>query len=253
MKHRNRIPDTYERRDAVALDLRADSDTDGFDGYASTYWTVDSYGTAVAPGAFNKTVRDRSSDVLVLWQHDPGTIIGVPTKLTPKDKTGLYTETDVVTEVRSGEEALAYLRRGVPLGMSIGFQTVRDRSGEDSDPLDFSTAPDWVKKLPKNEIRVITELKLWEYSLVTFAANAAAKPTNVRSEVMTDLLPSLLDDLRTGSLDADQLALIDDLVAARQDAAPDSSKRPRTSEAEARRNRDAEMAFLFAGLGYPWE
>jgi uncharacterized protein len=239
-----RIPDSYEVRDFVALDLRASDDKDGFDGYASTHWAVDSYGTAMAPGAAKKSIKERAGQVLVLWQHDPATIIGVPSTL-KEDRTGLYTETDVITQVQAGADALSYLRGGVPLGMSIGFQTVRDRSGEDNDPLDFTHAPDWAKKLPKSEIRVITEYKLWEYSLVTFAANAQAKPTKIRSELDADTLSLLLDDLRAGRLDAEWLALVDQIVAARQDAGPGGETPPPTSEDEARRHAvDLELTLL---------
>lgn len=245
------IPDSYEVRDLVPLDTRADSGRDGFDGYASTHWVVDSYGTVVAPGAAKKSIRERAGEVLVLWQHDPATIIGVPSEL-KEDKTGLYTETDVITEIQAGTDALAYLRRGVPLGMSIGFNTVRDRSAEDGDPLDFSVAPDWAKKLPRSDIRVITEYKLWEYSLVTFAANRKAKPTNVRADVIADLLPSLLDDLRAGRLSADQLALIDQIVAARTDAGPGSETPPPTSTSEARQ-LTTELELMLASLDLPVE
>lgn len=245
------IPDSYEVRDLVPLTVRADAASDGFDGYASTHWAVDSYGTAVAPGAAKKSIRERAGEVLVLWQHDPATIIGVPTEL-KEDKTGLYTETDVITEIQAGSDALTYLRRGVPLGMSIGFNTVRDRSAEDSDPLDFSVAPDWAKKLPRSEIRVITEYKLWEYSLVTFAANKHAKPTNVRADLLADLLPTLLDDLRAGRCTPEQLALVDQIVAARTDAGPGSETDPPTSTPEAR-HLMTELELMLASLTLPVE
>jgi HK97 family phage prohead protease len=245
------LPDELEQRDAIHIDLRADPEKDGWEGYASTWWTVDSYGTAMAPGAFKKTVKERASELFVLWNHDPNAIIGEPLSL-KEDKTGLFTDTAAITEVQIGADALAYVRRlGDRLGMSIGFNTIRDRSGEDDDPLDYSTAPEWAKKMPKNEVRVITEARLWEYSLVTFPANRKARPTNVRADVEADLIQSLMEELRAGTLSDERLAALSDLVAAYQEAAApvqDEEPEPRTAP-KARRDVLIELAALEAQYG----
>jgi hypothetical protein len=44
--------------DYRTFDVQAAADqTAGFDGHASTFWAVDSYKTAMAPGAFSRTLK----------------------------------------------------------------------------------------------------------------------------------------------------------------------------------------------------
>ena len=70
------------------FDVRAvDPDRPGFSGYASTFWTVDTYNTAMAPGAFKRTLKHRGDTRVLLWQHDPDKPIGKTTTL-KEDKTG---------------------------------------------------------------------------------------------------------------------------------------------------------------------
>jgi HK97 family phage prohead protease len=199
-----------------AFDVRALDDGDGFDGYASSWWAVDSYGTAMKPGAFRKTLKERGDRIPLLWQHDPNTPIGKPDEL-KEDRIGLAFKASVVPEVRAGQEAMALLRAGTPLGMSFGFETVKSRPIEDADAdkLDWSQAPKFYTSDEGREYaRIIEEVKLWEISLVTFPANEAATISAVRSDQELDALSTILNALRDGSLDERQDALCRELVAA---------------------------------------
>jgi HK97 family phage prohead protease len=192
------------------FDVRAlDPESDGFDGHASTFWAVDSYATAMAPGAFKRTLKNKGDKRLVLWQHDPSTPIGKTTAL-KEDKEGLAFSAAVSMNTRAGSEAMALLRDEVPLGMSFGFQTVKDRSAEDTDPLDFTQR----SNLKAADVRVITEVNLWEVSLVTFPANEAATISAVRSDMELDALTTLLDAIKEDDLDETRTALVAQIIDA---------------------------------------
>lgn len=214
-------------------DVRAlDDDIDGFDGHAATFWQVDSYATALKPGAFKRTLKARAEKIPLLWQHWPDVPIGKPTSI-KEDKTGLAFEASVSTQTRAGAEAMALLRDGVPLGMSFGFRTLKDRSAEDDDPLDFSQ----MTGLKHADVKVIEEVQLWEISLVTFPANEAAAISAVRSDMELEALTTLLDAIKTGDIDEGHTVLVEQIVLAwDQRPGPAAIEQHATPE-QARRNR----------------
>lgn len=215
----------------------------GFDGHASTAWNVDSYGTAFAPGAWSKTISERGSKVLVLWQHDPYQPIGRPTQLA-EDGTGLAVTAAISDGTSYGRDALALLRDGVPLGLSVGFRTMRERPATAEDPLIFDGAPDAIRG-DYSQVSVIEEAKLYEFSLVSFPANDAATVGSIRGDAQVDALAALVADLRTGRVAPSCRGLLEDLVAAWRDA-PDGL-RPEPRDAKAPRRVDAALAIARYG------
>lgn len=244
---RNRTLQPKPQIDYRAYEVRASDDRDGFDGHAATFWAVDSYATAMKPGAFRKTLKERGDRIPLLWQHWPDTPIGKPTTL-KEDKTGLAFSASVTTDTRAGAEAMALLRDDVPLGMSFGFQTLKDRSATEDDPLDLTQQ----SGLKPADVRVIEEVRLWELSLVTFPANDAATITAVRSELELDALSSLLADLRADRLDAEHIPLIEQFVAAwqaRAGAEPPMTALTPTPDRTRRRDIEAQLALAkYRGL-----
>ena len=75
---------------------------------------------------------------------------------------GLLVKGELVVEVPEPKSAYALLRRGVIRGLSIGYDTV--------------------KSVMDGGVRKLTELKLWEISVVTFPMNPEAMVTSVKSE-----------------------------------------------------------------------
>ncbi|MCI2393414.1 HK97 family phage prohead protease [Aliiroseovarius sediminis] len=121
------------------------------EGYASFFDQCDTGGDIVAPGAYGKSLRalkgvDRG--VKMLWQHDPTQPIGVWDEVR-EDARGLYVKGRILTDVAKGREAAALIDAGAIDGLSIGYRT---------------------KRATKNDKgqRLLTELELWEVSLVTF-------------------------------------------------------------------------------------
>lgn len=130
-----------------------------FAGYASTF-DEDLGGDIITSKAFNKTIQERADRVKILFDHT--TPIGKPLIMTP-DKKGLYVE-GRISKTRLGDEVLELMADKVIDQMSIGF----------SIPLGKSAYND-------KGNRVISEVKLYEFSPVTFPMNEKAFITSVKS------------------------------------------------------------------------
>lgn len=163
-----------ERRDApeakrgrgVILEVKAAGDDGTIEGYGSVFGVVDDWFDVVAAGAFAQSLVDHKAAgtmPAMLWQHDSGEPIGVWEQMT-EDAKGLKVKGRLALETRRGQEAYALLKMGALNGLSIGFCTVPGTSRYNDDG-----------------VRVVTQVDLWEVSLVTFQANKAATVTDVKS------------------------------------------------------------------------
>lgn len=184
------------------LKLDAGVDESGrFDGYAAVFGNVDAQGDLIEQGAFTKTLSE-SDTVPILWQHNPYEPIGVGKA--EQDKRGLKVAGQLNMEVGRAREARALMQQGALKGLSIGYKT-----------LGHSFVTDAGKR-----IRRLSELKLYEYSPVTFPANPLATYANVKSafgmaedadelEALVKLAESFEDEVKAGrTLSADNEAKI---------------------------------------------
>jgi uncharacterized protein len=138
-----------------------DEEKNVFEGYASVFRNVDSYGDIVEPGAFAKTIQERGDKVKVLWQHDPYTPIGKAVEL-HEDNHGLYVKAQIF-DTAAGRDAMTLIKGGVIDELSIGYRTVKD---------------EWDNE---KGVRRLKELQLFEFSPVTFAANDQAAILGAKS------------------------------------------------------------------------
>jgi hypothetical protein len=141
--------------------IKANVEQGVIDGYASYFSNKDSHGDIIQPGAFTKTIKENANRIKVLWQHDMQEPIGKPLTM-EEDSKGLYTSSKI-SETDVGKKALILARDGVLNEMSIGFNTIKE---------DYNAAIN---------ANIIREIKLWEYSLVTFASNELAKVSDVKN------------------------------------------------------------------------
>jgi len=147
---------------AVKFETKAISD-DIFEGYASFFNNIDAYDDIIEKGAFRKTISENRSRIKVLWQHDANEPIGLPIDMT-EDDNGLYVKAKI-SMTDTGKKAMTLIKDGVITEMSIGYDVVKD---------DY-------KMLGTKRVRLLKEVKLWEFSPVTFAANEKAKIMKMRS------------------------------------------------------------------------
>ena len=165
------------------FEVKVDLEKNEFEGYASTFGNTDLVGDIVEKGAFKKTIQERMPKNLikVLWQHyDP---MGVP-KHMEEDSKGLYVVAKV-SKTRENEDRLQLMKDGVVDRLSIGYDVVK-REVDDS---------------AKDRTVRLKELKLYEFSPVTFPANEEAVITGVKNMELEGLLkriPQLEQYLKTG-------------------------------------------------------
>ncbi len=137
------------------------------EGYASLFGACDQGGDVVTKGAYGaslRTMADEDRSVKMLWQHDPAQPIGVWDEVR-EDARGLWVKGRLLPEVAKGREAAELIAAGAIDGLSIGYRTVK------------------AKKNDKGQ-RLLTELELWEVSLVTFPMLPSARVV-AKSEDMT--------------------------------------------------------------------
>ncbi len=159
--------------------------TDGakIEGYASLFGQPDQGGDVVRKGAYGaslKALKDQARRVKMLWQHDPAQPIGVWDEVR-EDERGLFVKGRLLESVARGREAAALIAAGAIDGLSIGYRTVV------------------AAKNDKGQ-RLLSELELWEVSLVTFpmlpSARVAAKGDASGAEDALRELAAALDGAR---------------------------------------------------------
>ena len=127
-------------------------------GYASLFGDADQGGDVVQQGAYAnslKTVAAAGRSIKMLWQHDPTQPIGVWDEVR-EDAKGLWVKGRILSDVAKGREAAALIAAGAIDGLSIGYRTVK------------------ATKNTKGQ-RLLSELELWEVSLVTFPMLPSAR------------------------------------------------------------------------------
>ncbi|MGA1849217.1 HK97 family phage prohead protease [Sphingobium sp. HT1-2] len=143
-----------------------------FSGYGAVFSNIDSYDDIIAPGAFAASIAEHKAAgtmPVMLWNHDAMAMpIGVWTDLFEDDH-GLKMSGRFLDTV-AGRDAYTIARAGAVTGLSIGY---------------IVTASELEKRDGKT-VRVITEVKLIEVSLVTFPANDLARVNDVKSHMETE-------------------------------------------------------------------
>lgn len=153
---------------AVKFEVKQVTDNT-FEGYASYFGNVDAHGDIIAKGAFAKTLKENFNRVKVLYQHEIDEPIGKPIEMF-EDNYGLYFKA-FISQTTLGKDVLQLIRDGVLDEVSIGFDIIKE---------EFDA---------KTGTRIIKEVRLWEFSPVTFAANDKAKIVGVKdlNELMSQV------------------------------------------------------------------
>lgn len=174
-----------ERRQFGLIEVKATGDDAGtFSGYGAMFGNVDSYGDVIEKGAFADTLADwraKGKWPKMLLQHGgwgmtaPDMVPVGEWTLMEEDEKGLYVEGRLFAlDSDLGRYIYEGLKSGALDGLSIGFQTVNSRS----------------EVVDEEERRILTEIKLFEVSIVTWPANDRALVSSVKN-----LTPEVLRDL----------------------------------------------------------
>lgn len=175
LKTKNSGPRGSLKTGTQTLRVKNRGDDGTFSGYGSVFGNLDSYGDIVAAGAFDESLKQHKSEgtlPALLWQHDPTKPIGVYTEMREDDH-GLWVEGKLSLDTQLGKEAHSLLKDGALNGLSIGY--VVSKYEVDEDEKTFT----------------LTEIDLWEVSLVTFPANERARVEGVKARDEISGLASL--------------------------------------------------------------
>ena len=166
-------------------------------GYASTFGNVDFGLDIVDKGAFKKSLKETAGKIPILADHNPSKQIGWNLRAEEDDK-GLYVEGQLDLNVQDAREkyslAKTALDIGAKAGLSIGYMTIKAEPDRD-----------------KPMVRRIKEVKLFEYSFVTFPMNTMAMVTamtaQLKSATNLELVKKLIEEIKTHGISEDDLRM----------------------------------------------
>ena len=142
-------------------------------GYGSYFGNKDSDNDVIMKGAYKKTIAENGERVKYLYQHDMNQPIGKMTELYEDDK-GLVFVAEIA-KTQLGNDVVELMKSGVITENSVGIMPIQKNN--------------------KGDYREITEVKLYEISAVTLAANDQAKILDVKGNIDVDKLSKRYDNL----------------------------------------------------------
>lgn len=142
-------------------------------GYGSYFDNKDSDYDVIRKGAYQKTIKENGERVKYLYQHDMMQPIGKMNELY-EDNKGLVFVAEI-PKTQLGKDVVELMKAGVITENSVGILPIQ--------------------KEQKDGFREIREVKLFEISAVTLAANDQAKILDVKGEVNMEKLYKRYDNI----------------------------------------------------------
>jgi HK97 family phage prohead protease len=142
-------------------------------GYGSYFGNKDADNDIIMKGAYKKTIAENGSRVKYLYQHNMMQPIGKMREMYEDDK-GLVFVAEIA-KTQLGKDVVELMKSGVLTENSVGIMPMQKEN--------------------KGDYREITEVKLYEISAVTLAANEEAKILDVKGNVDVDKLNKRYDNL----------------------------------------------------------
>lgn len=181
-----------------SFEMKAD-EVGGISGFFSTYdKTPDSYGDIIEPGAFTKTIEKRKESghpFPLCWNHDFSAVIGAVDSVEDTEK-GPYIEAHFL-DTQLAQDVRKAVQSGAIYQFSFAYDVLGAR-----------------KPTPEEEkagvTQVLTEVEVYEVSVVTVPANQNAVVTEVKAgrrnrkadeEIIRNCIESLKSLLDEGEAD----------------------------------------------------
>ena len=130
-----------------------------FTGLGAVYNVTDLGNDKILPGAFTRTLSATKGTFPLLWQHNPDDPIG-QVKCTDSSQ-GLQVEGQLLLSDPTAKKCYEFLKAGIIKGLSIGYETIKSSRVED--------------------VRELSEIRLWEISCVTFPMQPGAAITGIKA------------------------------------------------------------------------
>ena len=153
--------------------IDADENAGIIKGYGSIFGNKDSDNDIILKGAYKKTIAENGERVKYLYQHDMNHPIGKMLELYEDDKGLVFVAQIAKTQL--GKDVVELMKSGVITENSVGILPIQRQN--------------------KGDYREISEVKLYEISAVTLAANDQAKILDVKGNVDLDKLSKRYDNL----------------------------------------------------------
>lgn len=144
-------------------------------GWAARFGNIDSYGDVIQMGAFARTLTERKGRIAFCYQHEIDEPIGKILLLEERPE-GLWIEVAISA---SEDDIQTKIKEGILNEMSIGYSTINSNDAT----VDGRT------------VCYLTEIKLYEVSLVTIAANPLATIEAMKGEEVTTHFDESFDRL----------------------------------------------------------
>lgn len=177
-----------------------------FSGYASKFNSIDSYNDTIMPGAYAKTLENRTRPIQMRWNHY-GDVIG-KWMMIQEDEIGLKVDGELTPNHSKAQDVYALLKHGAINGLSIGYYIN-----------DSEVKPDGV--------RVLKDIELVEISIVETPADLGAYVSDVKSSLngMTTLkeIENLLREAGKFSK-AEATAIVSKVKSVSNQGEPESKK-----------------------------
>jgi len=145
----------------LPANFKTASDDGTLSGHASIFGNLDSQGDVVEKGAFREILTNENGQIPMLWQHNSREPIGVAA--VREDFKGLAFDGRLVLADPLAVSARAHVKAGSVRGVSVGYDVLKDGARF------------------VDGVRHLIALKLYEISLVTFAANPLARVEAMKS------------------------------------------------------------------------
>lgn len=135
-------------------------------GYASVFGNMDSDGDVIEKGAYTKTLNENKERIKFLWQHRMDKPLGKVMDISQDDRGVPFSAK--ISDTALGNDAKTLIKDGVLNEFSVGFMPIKYEEKTDSKG--------------RYDGLIIREVKLYEFSLVTLAANDQAVMTDYKSK-----------------------------------------------------------------------
>ena len=192
-------------------------------GYFSYFYSIDSDGDIIKPGAFQKSISQNGPQsskprIKHLLNHDSSKPLGV-LEVLKEDTKGLYYESRLGTH-SLGVDFIKMVDSGLISEHSIGFQTVK-----------YNQLKPWNEWKQGAAARELTELKLYEgSSLTAWGANMNTPLTGLKTEQkvrkINDRIDILIKSLRDGTFSDETFDLLEIELKQMQQAMIDLTTEP---------------------------
>jgi len=162
----------------IPFQVKADSDDELIiEGHGAVKGNIDSYKDVITDGAFKKTIKEQGDRIAFCYQHDIYNPIGKIQDI-KEDGRGLWLKVKISD---AENDIKTKIREGILKEMSIGYSVMDAKRGEQEG----------------EDVNFLTEIKLYEVSLVTIAANPLAMIESMKSDGETnkDVIESEFDRL----------------------------------------------------------